>query len=378
MRLIASVANLNGEAADGSNETSNRVTADLELIGQIHVDQSGAETFRRGVAVYPAVGDLVEAANSDLLRLVYQTSEDNRAEIGTLYHESSAPACVRVKDLISKHFAILGNTGVGKSSGAAVLIDSILQSGTGLRIFLLDVHNEYAGCFGTRANVVDPFNLKLPFWLFNLEEFADVIFAGRPPVDEELEILGETIALAKNKYAQYKETADRGSAKRYCFSASFHRYASSLLDTRFDIIVDERMGRLDNRSSRMHHHRLITRIETIRNDPRYSFMFDKANVGGDIMGEFLAHIFRLEPGGQPITIMQLAGLPPEMMDAFVCVLCRLAFEFGIWSDGAIPLLFVCEEAHRYASADRTGGFTPHAVQFRASPVKDESMACISA
>ncbi|MBE7198694.1 MAG: ATPase, partial [Parafilimonas terrae] len=103
---------------------------------------------------------------------------------------------------------------------------------------------------------------------------------------------------------------------------------------------------------------LITRIETIRNDPRYGFMFENANVGGDMMGEILAHLFRLEPDGRPMTIMQLAGLPMEVVDAVVCVLCRLAFEFGIWSEGAIPLLFVCEEAHRYASADRSVGFTP--------------------
>ncbi len=108
----------------------------------------------------------------------------------------------------------------------------------------------------------------------------------------------------------------------------------------------------------MHYHRLISRIETIRNDPRYGFMFENANVGGDMMGELLAHLFRLEPDGRPMTIMQLAGLPTEVMDAVVCVFCRLAFEFGIWSEGAIPLLLVCEEAHRYASADRSVGFTP--------------------
>ena len=42
----------------------------------------------------------------------------------------------------------------------------------------------------------------------------------------------------------------------------------------------------------------------------------------------------------------------------VSVLCRMAFDFGLWSDGAFPLLFVCEEAHRYASADRSIGFGP--------------------
>ena len=59
-----------------------------------------------------------------------------------------------------------------------------------------------------------------------------------------------------------------------------------------------------------------------------------------------------------MTIMQLAGFPAEVVDSVVSVLCRMAFDFGMWSDGAFPLLFVCEEAHRYASADRTIGFGP--------------------
>jgi len=42
----------------------------------------------------------------------------------------------------------------------------------------------------------------------------------------------------------------------------------------------------------------------------------------------------------------------------VSVLCRLAFDFALWSDGAAPLLVVCEEAHRYVAADRTSGFGP--------------------
>ena len=59
-----------------------------------------------------------------------------------------------------------------------------------------------------------------------------------------------------------------------------------------------------------------------------------------------------------MTIMQLAGFPAEVVDSVVSVLCRMAFDFGMWSDGAFPLLFVCEEAHRYASADRSIGFGP--------------------
>ena len=87
-------------------------------------------------------------------------------------------------------------------------------------------------------------------------------------------------------------------------------------------------------------------------------MFENANIGGDTMAEILGHLFRLPPDGKPMTIMQLAGFPAEVVDSVVSVLCRMAFDFGLWSDGVAPLLFVCEEAHRYAPADKTDRLRP--------------------
>jgi DNA helicase HerA-like ATPase len=108
----------------------------------------------------------------------------------------------------------------------------------------------------------------------------------------------------------------------------------------------------------MKYHKLIQRIQTVRNDPRYAFMFENANVGGDTMADVLAHLFRLPANGKPMTIMQLAGFPAEVVDAVVSVVSRMAFDFGLWSEGVAPLLFVCEEAHRYAPADHKVGFGP--------------------
>src|SRR4029079_2016889 len=109
---------------------------------------------------------------------------------------------------------------------------------------------------------------------------------------------------------------------------------------------------------RIVYHKLISRIETVRNDPRYTFMFENANVGGDTMAEVISHLFRMPANGKPMTVMQLAGFPVEVVDSVVSVICRMAFDFGLWSDGASPLLFVCEEAHRYAASDRNIGFGP--------------------
>src|SRR6185312_15698214 len=265
-----------------------------------------------------------------------------------------------IDHLVSRHFAIVGATGVGKSSGVAGILQKVLETRPNLRIFLVDPHNEYGNCFGNRAQVLTPRNLRLPFWLFNFEETIDAFFGGRPVVNEEVKILSETIPLAKGAYLQYRAGADRFAAKR-----RDPRDAGFTADTPVPYriedllaILDERMGKLENRTSRTVYHKLITRIETFRNHPRYAFMFENATVGGDTMAEILSSLFRLPIEGKPMTIMQLAGFPAEVIDSVVSVLCRMAFDFGLWSDGVAPLLFVCEEAHRYAPADKKIGFGP--------------------
>src|SRR3954449_10708229 len=332
-------------------------TASVDLLGEI----SGGERpkFQRGVTNYPTIGDAVDLVTAEDLRTVYAPSGSDQINVGTLQQDRSVIAYVDVEEMLSKHFAVLGSTGVGKSSGVSLLINEILKSRPNLRIFLLDVHNEYGRCFGSRALVLNPRNLKLPFWLFNFEEIVDVLFAGRPGVPEELDILAEVIPMAKGIYTQY-QNADRVGLKRIDPKSIGYTADTPVPYRLVDLIslIDERMGKLENRSSRIIYHKLISRIETVRNDPRYAFMFDNANVGGDTMAEVISHLFRLPANGRPMTIMQLAGFPAEVVDSVVSVLCRMAFDFGLWSDGVSPLLFVCEEAHRYASADRSIGFGP--------------------
>jgi hypothetical protein len=293
------------------------------------------------------------------LRLIFDISAPTVIDIGHIQQDSAIGAYLNANDMLNKHFAVLGTTGVGKSSGVALILQQIMKVRPDLRLFVLDVHNEYGRCFGEQAQVLSPRNLKLPFWLFNFEEIVDVFFGGRPGVDEEIEILAEVIPYAKAAYTHYRG-ADRAVIKR-----SDPRYAGFTVDTPVpyriaDLIshLDARMGKLENRSSRMIYHKLISRIETACNDPRQAFMFENANVGGDTMAEVISQLFRLPANGVPMTVMQLAGFPSEVVDAVVSVLCRMAFDLGLWSDGVAPLLVVCEEAHRYAAADRAVGFGP--------------------
>jgi uncharacterized protein len=334
--------------------------ANADLTGEI-TEQGGTVRFRRGITEYPTIGDSVTALTSNELRVVFDPPGAKTLKIGQLLQDTAISVGLDIDELVSKHFAVLGTTGVGKSSAVALVLQKIMQARQNLRVLLLDVHNEYGRCFGERANIVNPRNLKLPFWLFNFEEIVDVLYGGRPALDEELGILAEVIPLAKATYTQYRS----GAAERTALKKIDAKNVGFTVDTPVpyrlaDMLsqIDERMGKLENRSSRLIYHKLMSRIEAVSNDPRYGFMFDNANVGGDTMAEALSQLFRVPAHGKPMTVLQLAGFPSEVVDAVVSVLCRMAFDFGLWSDGASPMLLVCEEAHRYAAADRTVGFGP--------------------
>ena len=345
-------------AAAGGGQGFRKI-AEIDLIGEIRGDQAGALQFQRGVTEYPNIGDGAIMLTEADLRLIYGAADADRAYIGHLQQNPNIHVHIDIDSLVGRHFAIVGTTGVGKSSGVAIILQKILDTRPNVRVFLVDPHNEYGRCFGDKAQVLTPRNLRLPFWLFNFEETIDAFFGGRPGVDEEIEILSEVIPLAKSAYLQYRGGDRLITKKRDPRDSGFT--ADTPVPYRIEDLInllDEHMGKLENRASRMIYHRLITRIQTFRNHPRYAFMFENANIGGDTMAEILGYLFRLPPEGIPMTIMQLAGFPAEVVDSVVSVVCRMAFDFGLWSDGVAPLLFVCEEAHRYAPADGKIGFGP--------------------
>src|SRR6201995_5848237 len=177
--MITDVTSENMKASD-----TYLASAGVDLLGEIL--GGDRPKFQRGVTHYPTIGDAVELITSQELRTVYAPSGADQINVGTLQQDRSVIAYVDVEEMLSKHFANLVSTGVGKSTGVSLLLNEILKARPSLRVFLLDVHNEYGRCFGERAQVLNPRNLKLPFWLFNFEEIVEVLVAGRPGGSEEL------------------------------------------------------------------------------------------------------------------------------------------------------------------------------------------------
>ncbi len=324
----------------------------VDLLGEVTTDPAGGFAFRRGVCVYPQLGDEAFSLTADLLGRVF-TLRGNAVEIGRLHQDIGLPALIDADETVRKHFAVFGSTGAGKSSAVAVLLTAILKARPDLRALIVDPHSEYGSCFGQAAHIVSPADLTLPFWLFEFDEFSKVLFGERTDVDDEKALLAECIPLAKESFAVASAKGLRFGAS----SSSGYTIDSTVPYRMQDLVamLEARMGKLENRSQSLAYQRLLTRINRIRQNPRYGFMFDCEEVS---LTDVLCRMFRLDDQIARLTILQLSGFPSEAVDAAVSVLFRLAFEFGLWSDGAVPLLVVCEEAHRYANADPVFGFRP--------------------
>jgi DNA helicase HerA-like ATPase len=343
----------------GDNRQPLRASGRIDLLGEIVRDAEGAAFFQRGVMTYPQIGSAIVPVGRDELRVIFDAAGPDTINVGHLQQDNSIGAFIDVDDMVRKHFAIFGSTGAGKSSAVTIILRDVMRARAALRILLIDPHNEYAGCFGELAHVVRPGNLRLPFWLFNFDEIVEVIFGRRTDVEEEIALFAELIPLAKNDYARaasanptgYRQIGTDGG--RYTVDTPVPYRMEDLIG-----LAESRMGKLENSAFAGPYRRLVQRIQSARKNPRYSFIFDDINVGSDTMVDILCDLLRLQHDGQPMTIVQLAGFPAEVFDAIVSVLFRLAFEFGLWSDGALPLLIVCEEAHNYANADRSVGFRP--------------------
>ncbi len=327
---------------------------EVELLGEVRKNPEGREEFSRGISRYPYLGAVAHRIRTaDLLR-IYDSGKSDTCVIGKLSQDATIDAAIHIPSMLSKHFAIVGSTGVGKSTAVSLLLHKAIEADPKLRVLILDPHNEFAAAFPAHAVVIDTDTLDLPFWLMRLEEFAEVVFRGRPAVPEELDILRDLVPEAKRAFRGSDSSLMRRATEKTSVTADTpvpYRMADLLA------LIDERIGRLEGRGEKPFLRSLKMRIMSAINDPRYHFMFSNNTINDTIM-ETIAHIFRIPGGDRPISTFQLAGIPSEVVNSVASILCRMAFELALWSHGAIHMLVVCEEAHRYVPADRDLGFFP--------------------
>ena len=339
--------------SDGRRGTEDdRRLIEIRLIGEILDKNSNRWRFQRGVSSHPALDSPIHAASREELCAIYARPEVSTIRLGTLRNAADLPAFAITDNLLGKHFAVLGTTGAGKSCAVTVILRAILDAHPFGHVIMLDPHNEYAAAFGNRAELLNPSNLKLPYWLLNFEEIAHVLIGTQSGEHTyaQSQILKDAILHVKKQFA--------GASAEDGLLTVDTPVPYRLSD--LTAALKEGMGML-NKSERTSspYLSLIARTESLRIDKRYAFMFSSIAVR-DTMRQVLAQLLRIPVEGKPITIIDISGVPSEIVDVVVSVLFRLMFELAIWSErgAAPPMLLVCEEAHRYVPQEDGAGFAP--------------------
>ena len=320
-----------------------QVFAHVDFLGEGTKDSAGKlSSFRRGVTRYPIPGSQVLPVTTEDLRAIFAASDEPHIEIGTVYPTDDIRGALYVDPMLSKHFAVLGSTGTGKSTSVALILHRISQLSPEGHIVMIDPHGEYSAAFKGCGELFNADNLQLPYWLMNFEEHCEVLLTTHgQDRQRDADILAKCLLAARTKgkdMSQYgKVTVD-----------SPIPYLLADLNT---ILVNE-MGKLERAGDTLPYQRLKTKLDELRVDPRYTFMFSGMLVS-DSMPSLLAKLFRLPSHGRPISIVDVSGVPSEVTSVVVSVLARMVFDYAIWSrtEAQRPLLLVCEEAHRYVPKD---------------------------
>ena len=332
------VANVRSLRLDPNRENS--VLGFIDFLGEGDEERLTGKifNFRRGITRYPTPGGQVFPVSGQDMRQMYAADDRAFIEVGTVYPTEDIRGAVYVDAMLGKHFALLGSTGTGKSTSAALILHRICELAPQGHIVMIDPHGEYSAAFKTNGALFDVSNLAMPYWLMNFEEHCEVFVTTQGSERQtDADVLAKCLLAAKSK-----SRAAEGISKLTVDSPIPY-----LLSDLTNYLIAE-MGKLDKAGDNAPYMRLKTKIDEIKADPRYSFMFSGMLVA-DTMAGFLSRIFRLPGDGKPISIIDVSGVPSDITSVVVAVLARMVFDYAIWSrnEPQRPILLVCEEAHRY-------------------------------
>jgi DNA helicase HerA-like ATPase len=331
-----------------SQRSPGRIVLIVDLLGEIVSSAEAPRLFHRGVSCHPIPGAPIRAATEVDLAAVYTRPAASNVSIGSLYHDAAQPAFALIDELLAKNFAVLGATGSGKSCAVTLMLAAILSEHPNAHIIMLDPHNEYARAFGERAELFNVDNLQLPLWLLDLEEAVGVLVRGGTVQEQETQeiILKDAIIRARRRHWSDAATSITVDTPVPFVAADLLRF------------IDDAMGKLDNPNTSAPYLRLRTRLESLRTDRRYAFLFPDSVAIRDNLSRIIGRLLRIPVDGKPLTIIDLSGVPSEITDVVVSLVCRLTFNFALWSNRRRlpPVLLVCEEAHRFVPASEPIGF----------------------
>ncbi len=376
---------------------------EVQLVGESYYN----EEFQRGVSVFPTIDDEVHLITEQDLAVIYQNSGDSMVQIGFHATSDNLPATVNLDKLVTRHAAILGSTGSGKSNTVATFLKALTEGPyPNAHVVIIDPHGEYGTALQERARVFSISNIEnpliVPYWALSFDELASFLVDRRSATESVQDIaLRDYMFEQKRKQCAYLRAGFVDGAELtvdspvpFCLRKLWYDFDRKERITYEDmprtteaLITEGSPDTLTPAKFRppgagmnppfkpntfvvpmaSYINKILGRLK----DKRYDFLLSPGDYNGiirdihDLLSSWIDH-------EQPITVLDLGGVPYEVMDLVVGVVTRIIFEGMFWGRDLPgigkqrPLLMVYEEAHSYlpkgGNAQFVSGYAGRAVR----------------
>jgi hypothetical protein len=383
--MVGSIA-IKGNESLGVFEVPAERTLEVKLVGEAY----RTSRFQRGLSIYPTVDDEVHVVTEEDLSKIYEPYGSAPVAIGRHSASESLEATLDLDKLVTRHCAIVGSTGSGKSNTVAAILKSITSAAfPKSQVIVIDPHGEYGSAFAGISKVVSiggdtPFTL--PYWCLSFDELAwflvdrraasetvqdghlrDKIFAMRQDCLAKIKCGDGQKALSKEEitadsplpfdirhlwyHFDRLERVTYQDTSRTTEALVVEGNAASLQSARFTPASLGSAAPFKPQPPPVMGSYVNKILQRLR-DRRFDFLLSPGDYDGEkkdmaeLVAEWIDH-------DKPITVFDLAGVPPEIMDLVVGLLSRVLFEVMFWGRSLPgigkqrPLFLVFEEAHRY-------------------------------
>ncbi|HTR80638.1 MAG TPA: DUF87 domain-containing protein [Bacteroidota bacterium] len=315
---------------------------EIQLIGSVVNAR-----FEKGIASFPPIGaDVFMTDDSDMTGL-FSTFAQFGFAIGDISGYLGERQYIDPNKFFGKHIALLGSTGSGKSTAVSSILQKV-QMFSNTHVIILDIHDEYKAAFRDFGNIINITDLEMPHWFMNFEEMRETFVDESEPSAQSQEMLLKDLVLnaKKTKNPTIQEFITIDSPVYYDLNevrAKFQFYDTERI-TGYGSGAPSREGPFFGQFTRF-----LVRLDSRMTDKRYEFMFKpKKFKDSNAIKDVISRVLGMDNKKQ-ITVIDLSGVPFDIVNVIVSLLARMVFDFNFWnkSKSDFPVLLVFEEAHNY-------------------------------
>ena len=401
--ILAVIQSIKTSKNDSTNELNYVITT--QSIGSYFIKDDDTVEFKQGGTNLPSPTEIVSIPDEEVINKIFSKDSGCSYYVGKLLNNDTVKYFLNGNKFFSKHIAVVGSTGSGKSYAVAKLLQEAagIKNGKNINagvlknshIIIFDIHSEYKSAFKLEqdfnVNILNVDKLSLPYWLMNSEELESLfIESNESNSHNQISQFKKAVILSKEKHnPDYRKVTydmpvyfDINEVYNYIQNLNNEvinkkdgeQFLPKLSD---GTLVDDRKRYLDsllafapastaaatkasNGPFNPGFERFLTRLETKMHDKRLDFIINpkkdngesyKTNDFEEILKSFLGYI-----NTSNVTIIDLSAIPFEVLSIVVSLLSRVIFDFAFHyskykhecgAKNDIPFLIVCEEAHNY-------------------------------